>query len=732
MQITGAAMKTLPCNFAAGRYVLLVTVAWGWLTACALAPADRPEGPSALTAAEAVFLEAEALFDAEDYAAAIARYNTYLLNAPQGRWAAASLMKIGTAYQQLDRPLDAMDHYQRVLSFYPDLPFAIDAYLELIELYARNHRFGQILERLPPGDPADMSPGQRLRFFTLRGDTYMAVGYPADAYVQYRAALGVNGDESALAVAPRLEESIRQLSLAENQLFIEGETDAHVNALLLYYLGLRQAEAEQFDLAVETLSIFAGLYADHPYIGSAFTLMEEFSHQQQFTPFTLGCLLPLSGPYAAYGQRALRGIELALSQWATQNWHPFRLVVRDSQGDAQAALDGLASLVEEGVGAVIGPMVTAAAVAPKAQEMGLPIIVMTQKTNITATGPYIFRNFMTPEMQMQALAAYAVDRLGLRRFAILYPEEPYGERFMQQFWRSLAARGGEVTAVEAYDPKKTDFAGPIKKLVGHHPKLPAALTKPALIQDPQRQLQAQLDGGIQSLPEQLFESPTAWIMDGYRTRADLGSAGVGKADPALPQISFEAIFLPDSPRKAGLVIPQLAYYDIRHAQLLGTNLWHSQQLIEMARKYVQGAILTDGVYLDGVQQTSEGLSTPDPVVGFATLFRAVYASEPDLIAATAFDTAEILFAILSESEIRLRRDVKNRLHQAGPFPGITGQTTFSHQGEAQKALHLLQIQGPKFVAVGRIAAGTAPLLPTDPPQEQNPLIEGGSATGVLK
>ena len=114
-------------------------------------------------------------------------------------------MKIGTAYQRLGRPLDAMDHYQRLLTVYPDDPFATDAYLELIELYARNHRFDQILARVPPGDSADMSPGQLVRLLTLRGDAYMAMGYPADAYVQYRAALGVNQDRTALQEASRLE-----------------------------------------------------------------------------------------------------------------------------------------------------------------------------------------------------------------------------------------------------------------------------------------------------------------------------------------------------------------------------------------------------------------------------------------------------------------------------------------------------------------------------------------------
>jgi ABC-type branched-subunit amino acid transport system substrate-binding protein len=360
--------------------------------------------------------------------------------------------------------------------------------------------------------------------------------------------------------------------------------------------------------------------------------------------------------------------------------------------------------------------------------MGLPIIVMTQKAAITDIGSYIFRNFMTPEMQMQALGAYAVETLGLKRFAILYPQEPYGKRFMQQFWRSIAARGAAITAVEAYDPKNTDFAGPIKKLIAGEIRTHGPLGAPALVQDPQRQANAALGDGQDSLAQYLFSSPTAWIMDGYRSsiQSATGPEAMVATGPAAPEAGFEAIFLPDAPRKAGLIIPQLAFHDIRYAQLLGTNLWHSQQLLDMARKYVQGAIFTDGVYFDN-RTGSGGKSTPaDPVGAFKTAFKATYAGEPDLIAATAYDTAEILFSIFAEPEIRLRRDVKNRLRQAGPFPGITGTTTFSANGEAQKALHLLQVRGRRFVDLARLVTPPAGPLPTDPPPQEGSSLEGAS------
>ena len=52
-----------------------------------------------------------------------------------------------------------------------------------------------------------------------------------------------------------------------------------------------------------------------------------------------------------------------------------------------------------------------------------------------------------------------------------------------------------------------------------------------------------------------------------------------------PIIDFEAIFIPDSPGKTGLIVPQLAYFDIKDVYLLGTNLWHSDALIKIADQY---------------------------------------------------------------------------------------------------------------------------------------------------
>jgi branched-chain amino acid transport system substrate-binding protein len=72
------------------------------------------------------------------------------------------------------------------------------------------------------------------------------------------------------------------------------------------------------------------------------------------------------------------------------------------------------------------------------------------------------------------------NELGASRFAILYPEENYGSRYMNLFWDQVVEHGGVVNGVEAYDPGGTDFAKPIKKLAGIFYDVPADLAKDSI------------------------------------------------------------------------------------------------------------------------------------------------------------------------------------------------------------------------------------------------------------
>ena len=215
---------------------------------------------------------------------------------------------------------------------------------------------------------------------------------------------------------------------------------------------------------------------------------------------------------------------------------------------------------------------------------------------------------------------------------------------MNLFWDEVIARGARIVGVEAYDSTHTDFTDQIKKLVGRYYWVPKDLRDPTF-----------------------------------------------RSNPKMPLIDFDAIFIPDAPKKAGLLIPQLVYNDVNDTYLLGTNLWHSDSLIEMSRRHAQGAIIPDGFFAE---------SASKPVEDFVKAFEEVFDQKPEFIEAVAYDTAMILFRLVNHPNIRFRSSLKNELKKLKDFQGVTALTSLNNDGDAQNKVYLLRIEGERFVELG--------------------------------
>ena len=168
----------------------------------------------------------------------------------------------------------------------------------------------------------------------------------------------------------------------------------------------------------------------------------------------------------------------------------------------------------------------------------------------------------------------------------------------------------------------------------------------------------------------------------------LGRRRVDRDDQWHPIVDFDAIFIPDAPKKAGLVIPQLAYYDIRDVYLLGTNLWNSQTLLDMSGDYMKSTLVVDGFFADSQQET---------IKAFVNEFKHAYDRTPGIIEAAAYDSTMMVFQVMRQTATDSRREIKQALLQIDDFDGVSGRTGFAPNGEAHKTLHLLRIEQGRFV-----------------------------------
>ena len=584
------------------------------------------------------------MFQEKEYDNALKLYNKYLSNFPKGYLAAEALMKTGLIQTALGKNDEASKIYEQVIVQYPDSFFALTAKVEILATLFNKGKYQQVIRQAGIILKTTNSRAHLLRTYILLGDSYLASGFAVDALHNYLSAYKKAENEEKDDIYAKIEWAAKNADPNSIvRLFTRTGNDLPADDLI-YRLGVKKYEWKKYEDAVSLLSDFVENFPEHNHVAQAENLIKEINEKFTFNHNTLGCLLPLSGPYETYGRKILNCIELARSQFNAKNNRPtIRLIVKDTESDPEKAALAVQELSEERVGAIIGPVATHEDAAAAAQENRIPIITLSQKENITTIGDYVFRNFITPKMQVESLVSYAVNVLGLSRFAILYPDEKYGKTFAELFQDEVDAYGGEIVKVEPYGPDQTDFADPIKKL-------------------------AESDMEFIEHPEEKEVGPVP--------------------DQTKPVIDFDAIFIPDGPKTSGLILPQLVFYDVEGIQLLGTNLWHSHRLIHMAQQFVQGAIMVDGFFAE---------SNSEKVKDFVDLFEETFGEKPGFIEAVSYDTAMILFDLVSRNDIQSRSQVKDEIINLRNFHGLTGETFFDNTGNAHKKLYLLQIEKDNFI-----------------------------------
>jgi ABC-type branched-subunit amino acid transport system substrate-binding protein len=412
------------------------------------------------------------------------------------------------------------------------------------------------------------------------------------------------------------------------------------------------------------------------------------------TSGTLGVVLPLSGSFAAYGEESLLGILLAVGAFdtaASGARSQIRVLVRDSGGGAAGAARGVRSLAEEpGLLAIIGPLLAeeAESAAEAAEDEAVPLIALTRHEEVARHRPYVIRLGSSPRLEAELLADYALRELGSQRFAILYPRDSYGVALRGTFWDAVEARGGSVVGVAAYDPEATDFAEPIRRIIGY--EFLSAAEREALAE--RKKL---LKRARRMPPERAAE-----------LREEAAEITGPRDEPLPPFIDFEALFIPDSHENASLIAPHLAFHEVRGVRLLGPSGWNHTDLVRIGGRHVNGAIFTGDFY----PQSSYPFVTE-----FVRRFQQTFGSEPSFLSAQGFDAANLLMLQLARDR-RTREQVAEGLLATRAYPGVSGVTSVRHDGNAVKRPYLLGVSHGQIVSIDE--TGEPPFLRV--PEQESP------------
>jgi ABC-type branched-subunit amino acid transport system substrate-binding protein len=215
------------------------------------------------------------------------------------------------------------------------------------------------------------------------------------------------------------------------------------------------------------------------------------------------------------------------------------LLWRDTHNDPGATPQLVRDLAQDqNLLAILGPLTSGVAqsAAQGAQAAGVPLIALSQKADLTQTGNLIFQDFLTARQQVRGLVRRTLGSQGIKRYAVLYPDSPYGRTFLENFQEELAAQGGELAAQEAYAPGTRDFTPVLTSL------------------------------------KAAFQPDTA-------------------APPG-----FEALFIPDDAATVAAIAGPLADTSLRSVQLLGTNLLHAAEVPEAQLKALEGIVFPDAFF----------------------------------------------------------------------------------------------------------------------------------------
>lgn len=507
-----------------------------------------------------------------------------------------------------------------------------------------------------------------------------------DALLVYNQALSLTEDNRVDQVIEAIESTLSKTPSQEIKSFMDIKNITIPRPLLLYWYGLN-AVLENNDIeARDTFTLFLFEYPDHPYAADVTELLTVL-RESLFKKDTIGCLLPLTGKYAAFGERALTGIQLAIDTLSQKYNKRFNLILYDTRAQAQRAIKGVQYLNQKKVAAIIGPLLTVNDAGAEAQKLGIPMIGLTQKNDFPLQGDFLFSNFITPQMQVRNLGSYLFRDLGVKKVAILYPDEKYGKTYMELFWDVVDEYGAHVVGVEPYNGKNTDFTEPIQKLTGQFYPVPDIIKEKEKKEEEAILEMLENDDMTERL-DPLMTNEGSEALDDLVDEEDLNE----EPEEEKIEIDFQALFIPDSPSKINQILPQLAFNDATGMYIAGTNLWHHKSLLKDAKGYNKRAVITDGFFSE---------SKNPATIKFAQLYQQVYQKTPQFLEAISYDNAMILFSTADDEAVDSRSALKEALRNNRIFDGATGHTFFDENGRARRQLFLITVKRGRFVEISR-------------------------------
>ena len=189
----------------------------------------------------------------------------------------------------------------------------------------------------------------------------------------------------------------------------------------------------------------------------------------QAKDLTIGLVLSVSGPFAAYGKQIKHGIDVYMAEHGdTVAGRKVKLIVKDDTGMAPQVAKRMAQelLVNDKVDILAGFDLTpnAFSVAPLATQAKVPMIVMNAATSsITEKSPYIVRVSMTLPQGSWAMAKWAAENNIKSAYTLVADYGP-GHDAETQFKKTFTELGGKIVGEVRTPVNTADYAAYLERV----------------------------------------------------------------------------------------------------------------------------------------------------------------------------------------------------------------------------------------------------------------------------
>lgn len=344
----------------------------------------------------------------------------------------------------------------------------------------------------------------------------------------------------------------------------------------------------------------------------------------------IGLVLPLTGEKAAFGQKALSGVDTGLKVLGLNE--NVKVHTKDSvDSPAQAAQAVLELIREEKVAFIIGGLFPESAKAEylQARKYGVLYISLSQ-INLPKEekNHHLIEVQGSIESQVEALFSDEMIKRFGPRLGVIFPDNEGGKAYVDEIWRKANEKNLQVTSIASFPKNTHDYRDAAQLFLGL--KYPREREEELKILDDVYSLEKTSIRRVQLLP---------------------------------PVIDFDWVFLATFPHEATQLIPTLGYYDANRIKVIGGPSWSSKSLVKeqknLGRLYFVG---------DDPQDINQEMLTK---------FNEIYGKPASLIEIMSLDAMKIgSEALRAASSVRSRDDFDSRLKSQGNLKGLTTEWHF--------------------------------------------------------